>query len=77
MGGYEFSYESFETFVKNQSRLAKHELDRADEVYVYNNTQLLMFKGQAEARKDVVLELAKYLNAPEAEVERYWEEATK
>ena len=74
MGGYQISYESFETYIRNQARIAKDELERADEDENYT-TRAASYIGSAEGREAAVFELAKYLSVPEKKVKRIWEEA--
>jgi hypothetical protein len=86
VGGYKFSYESFETFVVNQARMAKAATDKAEEIkkQVFfgegggdAHHKYLLYFEEARVRKDVVEELAKYLNAPEVDVLTYWEDGSK
>ena len=74
MGGYQISYEAFQTFVQNQARIAKHERDKAAEDENYT-TRAASYIGSSEGREDAVFELAKYLGVPEDEVKRIWKEA--
>ena len=88
MGGYHLSYESFETFVQNQARLAKREAEQGRELKITVDAHNAVtpkrdafraggYCGSAEAREDVVFELAKYINVSEKEVKRIWMEAEK
>jgi hypothetical protein len=85
MGGYQISYESFKTYVQNQARMAKAAIEKADEIKTRvffgdggekgESTKYFQYNQEAEIRKDVVFELAKYLSAPEKEVKKMWLEA--
>jgi adenylosuccinate lyase len=69
MGGYQMSYESFETYVRKQAIMAKNEYEKAKEKHDD------FYGALAEGREHAVFELAKYLGAPEKEVKKIWEEA--
>jgi len=86
MGGYQISYGSFETYVRNQARMAKAATDKADEIKTRvffgdggekdSSTKYCQYNQEAETRKDAVFELSKYLGVPENEVKKIWEEAS-
>jgi hypothetical protein len=74
MGGYQFSYEAFQTYVEKQAIVAKSECKKAEEDVNYT-TRAASYIGSAEGREAAVFELAKYLGVPEEEVKKIWEEA--
>lgn len=76
MGGYQISYEAFQTFVMNQARIAKAEREKAEKDCNYT-TRAASYIGSAEGREAAVFELARYLGVPEGEVKRIWLEAEK
>ena len=81
MGGYQLSYEAFETFVQKQAIMAKADRAKAGEVKFSQDGALFSafksgnYVGSAEGREEAVFELANYLGAPEKEVKRIWLEA--
>ena len=60
MGGYQISYEAFQTYVLKQAIVAKNERGKADKDVSYT-TRVASYIGLAEGREDAVFELAKYL----------------
>lgn len=68
--------EALETFVANQARMAKAANDKAETGepghYIAREYQI-----EAEIRKDVVEELAKYLEIPDAKIQALWEAGTQ
>jgi len=70
MGGYQLSYEAFQTFISNQALMAKAEREK------YEETKDRSYLGSARGREEAVFELALYLNAPDVEVKKFWEDDT-
>jgi len=77
MGGYQLSYEAFETFVTKQAILAKTEREKSKQKAEERNSFFARARagGSAEVREDAVFELSKYLGVPEEELKRIWLEA--
>jgi len=87
MGGYKISYETIETFVGNQARMAKAATDKADELKkrvffgdggeADAHHKYLLYSEEARVRRDVIEELAKYIPISEAEINKLWEAGTQ